>query len=85
MGIEIVSAYQCVCGRCGKGYRTDELEAAGVPLVPMVWKEKENLLDWLHQEEYDENWKQIEEDWYCGDCYEWNEQETELVPKSAEK
>lgn len=78
MAIQRVTAYQCTCERCGIGYRTDGLEAAGVPLVPMVWKVRENLMDWLIN---DDSWRQIGEGWYCSSCIEWNEEETELIVK----
>lgn len=78
MAIETVQAYQCRCGRCEIGYRTDGLESAGVPLVPMVWKIEENLMDWLTN---DESWHHIEDDWYCHECVMWNEDESELIVK----
>lgn len=72
MAIETVQAYQCRCGRCGKGFNTEGDDYA------MTWDSKDAILDWLTN---DESWHHIENDWYCHECVMWNEDENELIVK----
>lgn len=72
MAIKQVSAYQCKCGRCGKGFNTEGDN------WPMVWINQDDLLTWLGNVP---DWRYINNDWYCVECYTWNEDETELIVK----
>lgn len=73
MAIETVQAYQCRCGRCGKGFNTEGDDS------PMVWINKDSLLMWLDEEEQEDNWHHINEDWYCNNCVIWDDNDERIV------
>lgn len=58
--IEQVTAWQCTCSNCGTGYNIEGGKEA------MLWKDKDCLMFWLRE---DEEWKELDKKWYCGDCW----------------
>lgn len=40
------------------------------------WKEKEDLMEWMKNDEW---WREIDGKWYCGNCYTMNEEGEYIV------
>ena len=66
--IKPVTMYSVVCDRCGKTFETDGC---------IAWTDKQSVISYALASE----WKEIGDKHYCPDCYEFDEELDESVPK----
>lgn len=71
MSFKEITMFTVICERCGKDVYSDcdTFSCAG---------SKQDALD-IALDEF--NWHEIAGRHYCPDCVEWNEDESELIPK----
>ena len=66
--IKPVTAYSVVCDRCGNIFETDGC---------IAWTDKQSAIYYALASE----WKEIGDKQYCPDCYEFDDELDEYVPK----
>ena len=66
--IKTLTMYSVVCDRCGKIFETDGC---------ISWTDKQSSIYYALASE----WKEIGDNHYCPDCYEFNDELDEYVPK----
>ena len=69
--IKLVTMYSVVCDRCEKIFETDGC---------IAWTDKQSAIYYALASE----WKEIGDKHYCLDCYEFNDELNEYVPKKKE-
>ena len=70
--IKTLTMYSVVCDRCGKIFETD---------VFIAWTDKQSAIYYALASE----WKEIGDKQYCPDCYEFDDELDEYVPKKKGK
>lgn len=71
--IKEVTMYSVVCDRCGKTYGVDD----GIDCWVDICTAREQAME--------SEWIEIGEKHYCPDCYEFNEELDEYVPKKQRR
>lgn len=66
--IKPVTMYSVVCDRCGKTFEADD---------SVAWTDKQSARFYALESE----WKEIDNKHYCPDCYEFDDELDEYVPK----
>ena len=66
--IKQVTTYSAICDRCGKTFETDGC---------IAWTDKQSSIYYALASE----WKEIGDNHYCPDCYEFNDVLNVYVPK----
>lgn len=66
--IKPVTMYSVVCDRCGKPFEADD---------SVAWTDKQSARFYALESE----WKEIDNKHYCHDCYEFDDELDEYVPK----
>lgn len=66
--IKPVTMYSVICDRCGKLFEADD---------SVAWTDKQSARFYALESE----WKEIDNKHYCPDCYEFNDELDEYVPK----
>lgn len=69
--IKPVTMYSVVCDRCGKTFEADD---------SIAWTDKQSVRFYALESE----WVEIGDNHYCPDCYEFNDELDEFVPKRKE-
>lgn len=68
--IRKVDMYQCVCDRCGKTHVNENLGY-------VAWADETYAAD----DAYENGWTNIDGKDYCPDCYQYDEETDEYIPK----
>ena len=70
--IRKVEMYQCVCDRCGKAFVDDNYNYC-------AWVDE----NYASEAANENGWTNIDGKDYCPDCYEYDEETDEYIPKKS--